>query len=180
VAFVAHLAVDWDWELSGVALTGLFVGCLLLVAHRKREERPLAMELRGAGVVIGLVTAGFAFVGLVGNTALAHAQTANGHHRYADAIAEASTARGWMPWSPDPLKALGTARLERGDVSGAEKAFRAAISLDRNDWQSWLDLAASLHGRARTKAVGRARALYPRSPEIVEFEKEAKAQEAGH
>src|SRR5262249_4779701 len=32
--FLLHNAVDWDWELSGVALTGLFLGCLLLIAHR--------------------------------------------------------------------------------------------------------------------------------------------------
>jgi hypothetical protein len=172
LAFVAHLAVDWDWELSGVALTGLFVGCLLLIAHRQGEERPLRMPLRAAGVIAGVAAAGFAFVGLAGNTALARAQTANDNHRYRDAGRAAASARRWMPWSAAPLQALGTARLEQGNTSGARASFRAAISLDPNNWQSWLDLAASVHSKARARAVARARELYPRSPEIVEFEKE--------
>jgi hypothetical protein len=180
LAFLAHLAVDWDWELSGVALTGLFVGCLLLIAHRRPEERPLPAGLRAAGAIVGVAAAGFAFVGLTGNTALAQAQAANQHHRYEDAVRAASRARRWMPWSPAPLQALGTAGLEQDNTSGAKASFRAAISLDPNNWQSWLDLAASVHGKARAGAVARARALYPRSPEITEFEKEARSEEASH
>jgi hypothetical protein len=178
-AFLAHLAVDWDWELSGVALTGLFVGCLLLVAHRDLGERPLGSGFRATAVSAGLAAAAFAFVGLVGNTALARAQAANRDHRFADAAAAATTARRWMPWSPEPLLALGTARLRQGNTSAAQESFRAAISRDPNNWQSWLDLAASVHGRARSRAVARARALYPRSPEVIEFEKDARTVNAG-
>jgi hypothetical protein len=172
-AFLTHLAVDWDWELSGVALTGLFVGCLLLVAHRDRSERPLGTGFRAVGVSAGVAAAVFAFVGLVGNTALARAQSANRAHRYIDAATAATTARRWMPWSPAPLQALGTARLEQGKPVKAQASFRTAISLDPNNWQSWLDLAASVQGKARSRAIARARDLYPRSPEIIEFEKDA-------
>jgi O-antigen ligase len=171
-AFLIHLAVDWDWELSGVALTGLFVGCLLLVAHRDGGERLLGLPLRTAGTAVGIAAAAFAFVGLVGNTALARAQTANRDHRSAAAAAAATTAHRWMFWSPAPLLALGTARFERGDTGGARASFREAISLDPDNWQSWLDLAASVHGSARRHAVARARELYPRSPQVVEFEKQ--------
>jgi Tfp pilus assembly protein PilF len=38
------------------------------------------------------------------------------------------------------------ARLQQGNKVGARASFRAAIALDPNDWQSWLDLAASVHG----------------------------------
>jgi hypothetical protein len=165
-AFLTHLAVDWDWELSGVALTGLFVGCLLLVAHRDRGEWPLGTGFRAVGVSAGVAAAAFAFVGLVGNTA-------NRAHRYIDAATAASRARRWMPWSPAPLQALGTARLEQGKPVKAQASFRTAISLDPNNWQSWLDLAASLQGKARLRAIARARDLYPRSPEVIEFEKDA-------
>jgi O-antigen ligase len=178
VAFLAHLAVDWDWELSGVALTGLFVGCLLLVAHRQGGERPIGSGIRAAGLGAGLAAAAFAFVGLAGNTSLAQAQAANRDQRYAAAAAAATTARRWMPWSPAPLQTMGTTQLERGNSSGARASFRAAIALDPNNWQSWLDLAASLQGRGRRRAVARARSLYPRSPEITEFEKEASAVKA--
>jgi hypothetical protein len=180
LAFLAHLAVDWDWEISGVALTGLFVGCLLLVAHRGVGERRLAKRPRAVGVAAGVAAAAFAFVGLVGNTALAHAVVSNRQHHFSDAVGAAGTARRWMPWSPAPLQALATARLGLGNASEAKADFRAAISLDPNNWQSWLDLAASVHGKARADAVARARALYPRSPEITEFEKEARAEKSSH
>jgi O-Antigen ligase len=180
VAFLVHLSVDWDWELSGVALTGLFVGCLLLVAHRDRGERAVAAGFRTAGVVAALAAAAFAFVGLVGNTALARARDANQDRRFADAASAATTARRWMPWSPAPLLALGTARFEQGRIRKAEASFRAAIALDPNNWQSWLDLAASLQGKPRRRAVARARTLYPRSPQIIEFEKEARDARATH
>ena len=174
VAFLVHLAVDWDWELSGVALTGLFVGCLLLVAHRGHGERAAAASFRAAGLIAGLAVAAFAFVGLVGNSALSRARDANQDRRFADAAAAAATARRWMPWSPAPLLALGTARFEQGNLRGAEASFRAAISIDPNNWQPWLDLAASLKGKPRRRAVMRARMLYPRSPQIIEFERSAK------
>jgi Flp pilus assembly protein TadD len=85
-----------------------------------------------------------------------------------------------MFWSPAPLQALGTARLQQGNTPEARAHFRAAIAIDPKNWQSWLDLAASVHGHARARAVSRARALYPRSPEVVEFEKEVRALKAGH
>jgi Flp pilus assembly protein TadD len=133
------------------------------------------MGLRAPAVGIGVAVAAFAFVGLVGNTALANAQDANKARRYADAAGAAAHARRWMPWSPAPLLALGTARLGQGNSRGAKASFRAAISVDPSNWQSWLDLAASLHGEGRRQGVARARALYPRSPEVTEFEKDAKA-----
>jgi hypothetical protein len=170
VAFLGHLAVDWDWELSGVALTGLFVGCLLLLANRGGDVRWTGRRLRVVGVAVGLSVAAFAFVGLSGNTHLARAEAANHEHRFAAAAAAAAAARGWMPWSAAPLRELGTARLAQGNERGARASFRAAIALDPNDWQSWLDLAASVHGRARVRAVARARELYPRSPEIAAFQ----------
>jgi Flp pilus assembly protein TadD len=85
-----------------------------------------------------------------------------------------------MPWSPEPLQVLGTARLRQGDIASAEAHYRAAIALDPKNWQPWLDLAAVLHGQARARAVARARALYPHSPEIIQFENEVRALKAAH
>ncbi|HZT53529.1 MAG TPA: O-antigen ligase family protein, partial [Gaiellaceae bacterium] len=178
VAFLAHLAVDWDWELSGVALTGLFVGCLLVVARRDGGERAVRGRVRLAVAGVSLAAAAFAFVGLVGNTALARAQAASRAGRYPEAVAAAARARAWMPWSPAPLEALGTARLGEDDVAAARAAFRAAVALDPHDWEPWLDLAATVQGRARRRAVAHARALYPRSPEIAAFEREAREARA--
>jgi O-antigen ligase len=170
--FLLHNAVDWDWELAGVALTGLFLGCLLLVAERRSPARHIELRLRLSFGVAAAALAGLAFVAAIGNGALARARSANAEHRYAAAADAAATARSWMPWSPEPLKALGESELERGRTVAARTSFRRAISVDPKDWQSWLDLAASVDGRARRAAVARARELYPTSPEVAEFEDE--------
>ena len=167
--FLLHNAVDWDWELSGVALTGLFVACLLLVANRRSEPHPVDRRLRAVVGTGAAAVAAFAFVAAVGNGALARARSANADHRYAAAAAAARTAQSWMPWSPDPLKALGEAQLEQGEGAAARATFRNAIAVDPGDWQAWLDFAASVGGPARRAAVARARALYPRSLEVAEF-----------
>lgn len=177
--FLLHNAVDWDWELAGVALTGLFVGCLLLVTGRSQPARAVAVPVRVGVGAAAVALAGFAFVAAIGNGALARAHSANAAHRYAAAASAASTARAWMPWSPEPLKALGESQLERGREAAARTSFRHAISLDSQDWQAWLDLAASVDGRARRAAVARARALYPTSPEVAEFEEATRTRGAG-
>jgi O-antigen ligase len=169
-AFLVHNAVDWDWELSGVTLAGLFTGCLLLVAGRRGTERVVRAPLRVAASAGAVLLAGFAIVATVGNGALARAQSANRAHRYDDAAPAALLAKRWMPWSPSPLKALGTAQLGLGQTAAARASFHRAVAIDSRDWQAWLDLAATVRGTARNRAVSRARDLYPRSPEIVEFE----------
>jgi hypothetical protein len=168
-AFLLHNGVDWDWELSAVALTGLLVGSLLLVARREGAVRRIAVSTRSVAVLGMLAAAAFALVGAIGNGALARAETANQQHRYASAEANARLAHRWMPWSPKPLLALGESQLQRGDPAAATASLRQAISIDGRDWQAWLDLAASAQGPTRARAIARARSLYPRSPEIVEF-----------
>jgi len=174
VTFVLHNAVDWDWQLSGLTLAGLFIGCVLLVSRRDGEERPLAIPARAAAGAAAAAVAAIALVAALGNGALAHAQAANDAKHYSAAAKDASTARTWMPWSDEPLKARGTAQLEQGQIAAAQRTFRKATSLDSGDWQAWLDLAASVQGRARAQAVARARALYPTSPEIVTFLEESR------
>jgi len=170
VAFVVHNAVDWDWELSAVALTGLLVGCVLLIEARPGSVGRLELPARvGLSVAVAVVAA-FAVVATVGNRALATAQAAIRDGAYPRAASQAALARRWMPWSPEPLKALGTARLELGDTLGARQAFREGVSLDPHDWQAWLDLAAADSGPARARDVAKARSLYPASPEVSEFE----------
>ncbi len=171
-AFILHNAIDWDWEVSGVALTGLLAGCLLLVVRRRSPGRRIAVTVRAAGVAGAGILAVFAVVAAIGNGALARARTANEQHRYAVAASHARLARRWMPWSPAPLLALGEAQLESGDPWEAAASFRRAISIDDRSWEAWLDLAASTRGTVRRDAIARARALYPRSPEIAEFEEE--------
>jgi hypothetical protein len=174
-AFVLHNAVDWDWELSGVALTGLFAGSLLLLPRRPTAERRLPPAARAATAAGAAILGAFAVAAAIGNSALHHATSANDQHRYAVAATHARLARRWMRWSPAPLLALGEAQLGLGDVHAATATFRRAISMDERSWVAWLDLAASTEGTERRRAVARARALYPRSPEISEFVAETRS-----
>ena len=169
VAFLLHNGIDWDWELSGIALSGLLLGCLLLVAGRRGRVRTVARLGRLAAAAAAAAAAVFALVAVIGNGALAGAQTANSEKRYAAALADAELARTWMPWSAEPLKALGEAQLEQGQVAAAKVSFQHAVSVDPADWQSWLDLAATVTGAAQRRAVASAKLLYPRSPEVAEF-----------
>ena len=180
-AFVFHNGIDWDWELSGVSLAGLLMGSLLLLANRSGIERTVRPPLRVGVLVATLGVASVAAVGAIGNVALARAQTANQDHRYQAAASNAVLAARWMPWSTDPLLALGESELETGHAAEASASFRKAIALDRRDWQAWLDLAASTQGAVRRHAVATARALYPTSPEVTTFENDlADAAAAGH
>jgi O-antigen ligase len=56
VAFVVHAAVDWDWELPAVTLTGLLCGAAVVVDSR-RGGRHLSRELR-AGLLLAALSLG--------------------------------------------------------------------------------------------------------------------------
>jgi O-antigen ligase len=51
LAFVLHVAVDWDWEVPAVTLTGLFCGAAVLVGTRRPQAPPLTV--RGRAVLLG-------------------------------------------------------------------------------------------------------------------------------
>jgi hypothetical protein len=176
VVFVLHNAVDWDWRLTGVALTGLVVGGLLLLLTRPLEVPPLAVQWRAVAAGVGCLIAAAMAVAGVGNGALAHARAGVARHHYAAAIGDAELARRFMPWSAEPIEVLGEAEFRAGDIGAARQAFDDAVQLDPGDWRGWLDVAASSQGRQRRAAVERARALYPNSPEIREFLEEVAAK----
>ena len=70
VAFVVHLAVDWDWELPAVTLAGVTCGAALLVGTRNEAGRPLARRTRTAVVLVALAAAGFSVARLRGGASL--------------------------------------------------------------------------------------------------------------
>jgi Flp pilus assembly protein TadD len=71
-----------------------------------------------------------------------------------------------MPWSAEPWRLLGEARLAVRRPAPAEAALREALAKDDRDWLTWFDLAAATSGAERRQALARARRLNPRSPEI--------------
>ena len=166
--FVVHAGVDWDWELSAVALTALFLGALPVIAVRRRDSRFLGSTARTAACV-AVVAASVAMAGaFLGNAALDRAEDAVAANSYAEAVDEADRARRLMPWSPWPLIARGDAELGAGQLPAAERSFRRAISVDRGEWRAWLGLAFATKGRTRLAAFQEAGRLYPRSGELRE------------
>jgi hypothetical protein len=165
-AFLVHAGVDWDWELSAVTLTALMIGSLILTSARKGRPRRIRAPIRLAGVVAIIAAAGLAVVGLLGNGALARARDDTAAGRFDPALTQAARARRLMPWSPQPWIAQGEAQLDLGERVAARASFLKAISIDEHEWTAWLDLAVATKGRERTRALARARRLYPRSLEI--------------
>jgi O-antigen ligase len=178
VAFLVHLAVDWDWQVTAVALTGLFCGAGILVAARSDvvEQREMSPRLRyallGATVMVMVV----AFVGLVGNMSLAQASTAAGKGNWSASAKDANRAHTWAPWSSEPYRVLGEAQLGEGDTKSAITSFNKAIAKSPSDWNLWFDLARATTGHAQRDALRHAKQLNPLSPEIAELQKEIDAE----
>jgi O-antigen ligase len=163
-AYLVHTGVDWDWELPAVTLTGLLCGAALLIAARRSlSSRPLSRRTRWIGVAAVVVAAGFATVGLLGNTALSRSEAARGSNDWAHAARDARRARAWMPWSPKPWEALGRAQLGAGFPADARASFRRAISMDSGDWELWYRLASASRGAERERALRQAARLFPRA-----------------
>jgi len=174
VAYLVHAGVDWDWEMPAVTLTALFIGASIVVAARKPEdeERPMGPRLRYGLLTGTLLLAAVAFVGLVGNMALAQSADAARAGDWGESESKARRAATWAPWSPEPWQKIGEAQLARGELAAAQASFRKAIAKDERDWELWLDLARASEGPALERALAEATRLNPLSPEVAQLRKE--------
>lgn len=167
VAFIAHASVDWDWEMSGIVLTALLAGSLLVVSARRGTVGVLPGGWRVAGAAAVLALSAVALVGLLGNSALAGARSAVDQRDLPQALEESDRAETLMPWSPWPWIARGEAQLVTGLRGEAAMSFRKAIDVDEGEWRGWYGLALATGGAERRAALARARALYPKSPAVA-------------
>jgi O-antigen ligase len=174
VAYLVHAGVDWDWEMPAVTLTALLIGASIVVAARKPEdeERVMSPRLRYGLLTGTLALAAVAFVGLVGNMALAQSADAARAGDWDQSESKARRAETWAPWSPEPWQRIGQAQLGRGELANARASFRTAIAHDERDWNLWLDLARASAGKAQLDALAQATKLNPLSPEIAQLRKE--------
>ncbi len=167
VAFLLHAALDWDWEMPAVTLTGLFCAIVLLAAGRRdREPRALrsAVRIGGVAAVAGLFA--FALIALLGNSAVsASSKSADGGH-YARAESQAHDAMSFVPWSAEPWRRLGEAQALSGNLADARLSFRRAIEKDRRDWTLWYELALASRGAERQRALAQASRLNPRDTRL--------------
>ena len=164
VAFLVHAAVDWDWEVTAVTMSALLCGIAVLAAgHRpQREERSLVLPLRLTALAATAALGALAFVGLVGNLALASSTHAAARNDWQKSASQAKRASDWAPWSSDAVDLLGQAQLHQGLRGGAAASFRQAIAKDRGRWDFWLDLYAATSGRQAAHAFRQAYTLNPR------------------
>jgi hypothetical protein len=169
VAFLVHAGVDWDWEITAVTLAGLLCGVALLIGARS-EQNPLRLaRARYALVALSAAVAVFSMVGLFGNIPASAAEEAIGAGNWSRAGAEARSSIRWAPWSADGWRRRGQAELAQNHLAAARRDLRTAIGKDPQNWDRWFDLALATKGVTQRRALDRALALNPHSPEIAEF-----------
>jgi hypothetical protein len=173
VAFLVHAAGDWDWQLPAISLAALFCASALLAAARaSRTRRVDSVRARLVAGVLSVVIAGFAFVGLVGNSAVAASTDALDELDLARAEAQARKAAQWMPWSSLPWERLAQAQLFRGERGAGLASLRKAIAKDRDNWRLWYELALASSGPTQRHALREARRLAPLEPQVVSLSSE--------
>jgi hypothetical protein len=166
-AFVAHAAVDWDFQIVAVTLAGLVCAAAVLAAGRTAPEPALSPPVRAGAVAVLVCLAALAITIQVGNSALADGTAALDRGDEALAARLAVRARTWQPWSYQPWQLLGEAALAAGRRADARADFDKALARDRTEWSLWYDLAQASGGRARAHALAAARRLNPHAPELA-------------
>lgn len=165
-AFLVHAAVDWDWELSGVTLTALLCGGVVLVAGRSDSAVPPGPRARAATLTAAVAVGVLALGGLLGNLALSRSADAARNGHWSAAAASAGRAHTYAPWSSQPYR---LEALAQSSAARARPLLLHAIARDRGDWQLWLELAWASRGAGRRDALAEATRLDPLSPEIADF-----------
>ena len=150
--FLAHAAVDWDWQMPAVTIAGLLCGICALRAAAG-DERPSPRTLRPTLALASVVALAVAAAG-VGNAELAAA--ARGRSGEA-----ARTAAALQPWSAVPRRLLAELALARGDRAQARRLLAAALRRDPADAGSWYDLVLAGTPAQREAAAARLAQLDP-------------------
>jgi len=148
-AFAVGAAVDFDWELAGVTAPAVVLAALAVVDDRAPARLPLRVLAPVAAAV-----AAAALLAYAGSSRLTAAQSAAQSGDFPQAIDDATAARRWLPYSPDPWAVL-------GDVTHEPAYYRRAVALDPADWSLWQRLAAVSSGKLRRLAEAKAAQLNP-------------------
>jgi hypothetical protein len=168
-AYLVHAGLDWDWEMPAVTVAALSCAAVLLAAERP-EEGPLLVGRRRAtalALLAPLVAA--ALVAHVGNRAAAASIEATEAGDPARGLAQARRALDWAPWSEEAWQLRGEAELELGNETAARRSFQESLDRNPQQWSVWLDLATASRRSERERALDRAVALNPLSPEVEEL-----------
>ena len=167
VVFLVHAGVDWDWQLPAVAVAALLCAACLLGAPGETPGILISDRVRWTLAAATGVLVVCSAVALQGNRLVADAASNVGRGRYASAVADANSARTWLPWSYQPDSWAGEAELQAGNPSAAARSFRQAVGFDDRNWRLWLNVARATTGAEQRRAILKVRTLYPLSPELA-------------
>ena len=170
LAWAIHAGIDWDWEMPAVTLWIFALGGLALA---RSAGRPRGRLTRFTPVVRVAGIAGVAVLAIVPvQLAIAHGELLDAHEAYlredcATVLKHAAEARESGEDLIEPYQ-YEAACVLREDPRRAERAMRAALELDPNNWElhHGLAVAQAAGGRDPRPAMKRVVALNPRSPRI--------------
>ena len=138
VVFLVHAGVDWDWQLPAVTVAALLCAACLLGASQQTAGIMISDRVRWTlATATGALVVCAAF-SLQGNRLVADAASNVERGRYASAVADANSARAWLPWSYQPDSWKGEAELQAGNPAAAARSFRQAVGFEDADWRLWL------------------------------------------
>jgi tetratricopeptide (TPR) repeat protein len=168
VAYLVHAGLDWDWEMPAVTLAALFCGCAILAAARRQGQTFVLGTRARVGLVAATTVLGAAaFVGLMGNQALASSKDAEKSGQLARAESKARAAVRWAPWSATAWKRLADVHFAQKDLKGARAALLEALEKDPSDWALWYQLGVASEGGERLRAYREAARLNPLSKNVA-------------
>jgi hypothetical protein len=170
VAFLAHAALDWDWEVPLLVLCALACAATLVVSSRPTTPLELTPLVRTLGATAAIAVVAVALVAHVGNRAVAASASALERGDVEAAAEAARRARAWAPWSHEPLRLAGEAHLAAGELPAARRSLREAARRAPEEWRVWLDLALVSNGADAGYAITRTRELNPLGPEVRALE----------
>jgi O-Antigen ligase len=162
IAWAAHAALDWHWEVVGVTTAALLAGGVALLAAERGHVRALPTGVRWPLLAASIGLTLLALVSLVGNQALFAGQEAVERKQWSKAVGHARRAEALLPWSFEPHVVLGDAAAGRGDRARALAEYRRAVEIDPHNWVAWLRLGQVARGTERRAAYVRVRELNPR------------------
>jgi O-antigen ligase len=163
-AFLVHVGVDWDWQITAIGVTALTCAVPLACSGRALE---LDTRLRAIVAAPIVLLGALAVCAQIGNSAAASSSSAADRLDLRAARADARKAIRWQPWSAEPWRLLAEAQLTAGNVEAARVSLRRALRRDPTNWELWYVLAAASEGPAQRAALERAARLNPFSPEIA-------------
>ena len=163
VAFTVHAGFDWDWEMPAITGLALVAATAIVVSARDETIVTLSNRWRAVLVTAALAMGAIAFVGGVGNEALATSANAAARGDYASAESDARRAMTWAPWSDQGWVDLAAALVGQGRRGEAAAALRTATRKDPVDWIAWRRLADQTTDPERFHALQMAARLNPKA-----------------